>query len=48
MYNQKHSPNAILVECGGVDNTLEECRNSMEALAWAIAAVVLPAEPARP
>jgi stage II sporulation protein P len=48
VYNQKYSPNAILVECGGVDNTLEECRNSMEALAWAIAAVVLPAEPARP
>lgn len=43
VYNQKYSPNAILVECGGVGNTLAECRNSVEALAWAIASTTLPA-----
>lgn len=48
VYNQRYSPNAILVECGGVDNTLVECRNSMEALAWAVAAVVLPTAPEMP
>lgn len=48
VYNQKYSPNAILIECGGVENTLKECKNSMEALAWAFAAVTLPAVPPRP
>lgn len=47
-YNQHYSPKAILVEVGGVDNTLAECRNSMEALAWAIASITLPAVPAMP
>lgn len=47
-YNQHHSPKAILVEVGGVDNTLAECRNSMEALAWVIASLTLPAAPAMP
>ncbi len=47
-YNQQYSPSAILVEVGGVDNTLAECRNSMEALAWALAATLLPAAPTRP
>ncbi len=47
-YNQQYSPSAILIEVGGVDNTLAECRNSMEALAWALAATLLPAVPARP
>lgn len=47
VYNQKYSPMAILVECGGVGNTLAECRNSVEALAWAIASVILPSAPAR-
>ncbi len=41
VYNQKYSPLAILVEVGGVDNTLAECKNSMEALAWALASVML-------
>lgn len=40
VYNQKYSPLAILVEVGGVDNTLAECRNSMQALAWALASVI--------
>ncbi len=48
VYNQKHSPFAILVECGGVDNTMEECRNSVEALAWAIASAILPVAPDPP
>ena len=48
VYNQKYSPTAILVEVGGVDNTLAECKNSMEALAWAIASVILKATPQRP
>ena len=40
VYNQKYSPLAILVEAGGVDNTLTECQNSMKALAWALATVI--------
>lgn len=40
VYNQKYSPLAILVEVGGVDNALAECKNSMEALAWALASVI--------
>jgi stage II sporulation protein P len=47
-YNQQYSPNAILVECGGVGNTMEECKNSMEALAWALASLMLPAAPPIP
>ena len=47
-YNQHYSPRAVLVEVGGVDNTLAECRNSMEALAWVIASITLPAAPAMP
>lgn len=48
VYNQKYSPMAILVECGGVGNTLAECQNSVQALAWAIASAILPAAPPRP
>ena len=48
VYNQKYSPMAILVECGGVGNTLAECKNSVEALAWAIACAILPVAPPRP
>ncbi|NLC15008.1 MAG: stage II sporulation protein P [Firmicutes bacterium] len=40
VYNQKYSPLAILVEVGGVDNTLAECKHSMQALAWALASVI--------
>ena len=40
VYNQSYSPYMILVEAGGVDNTLNECKNSMEALAWAISKCV--------
>ncbi|MGI6643329.1 MAG: stage II sporulation protein P [Bacillota bacterium] len=47
-YNQNYSPKALVVEVGGVDNTLAECKNSMEALAWAVAATILPAAPPRP
>jgi stage II sporulation protein P len=48
VYNQKHSPMAILVECGGVENTMAECKNSVEALAWAMASVLLPVAPDLP
>jgi stage II sporulation protein P len=48
VYNQKYSDKAILVEFGGVDNTMEECENSAAALAWAIASVMLNTSPARP
>lgn len=48
VYNQRYSPMAILVEVGGVENTLTECKNSIEALAWAIAASILPAAPPKP
>lgn len=48
VYNQKYSHAAVLVECGGVGNTLAECRNSAEALAWALASAILPAAPPRP
>lgn len=44
VYNQRYSPMAILVEVGGVDNTLVECRNSMQALAWALASVIAGSE----
>ncbi len=47
-YNQNYSPQALVVEVGGIDNTLAECKNSMEALAWAVAAALLPSIPARP
>lgn len=33
VYNQNLSPNALIVEIGGVDNTAEELRRSVEALA---------------
>lgn len=33
VYNQDISPNAVIVEIGGVDNTLEELNRSTEALA---------------
>jgi stage II sporulation protein P len=48
VYNQKYSPNAILVECGGVGNTMEECENTVRALAWALASLMLPSAPPVP
>ncbi len=36
VYNQDLSPNAMLVEIGGVDNTLEELYNSVDLLAEAL------------
>lgn len=39
-YNQSVSPNSILVEIGGPENTLEECYRSADVLASAIATVV--------
>ena len=33
IYNQDLSPNCILIEVGGVDNTIEEVYNTMEAIA---------------
>ncbi|MEW9671128.1 stage II sporulation protein P [Ammoniphilus sp. 3BR4] len=36
-YNQSLSPNSVLVEIGGIDNTLEECYNTAAALADVLA-----------
>lgn len=33
IYNQDISPNTILIEVGGIDNTIEEVYNTMKALA---------------
>lgn len=33
IYNQDVSPNCILIEVGGVDNTIEEVNNTMDAIA---------------
>ena len=33
IYNQDLSPNCILIEVGGVDNTIEEVNNTMDAIA---------------
>ncbi len=39
-FNQHYSPYALLLEFGGVENTLEEALRSARAVAYAIAAVV--------
>lgn len=44
VYNQTYSPNSALIEVGGVDNSLEECFRTVDALAEAIAKVILNAE----
>ncbi|WP_276356308.1 stage II sporulation protein P [Cohnella caldifontis] len=36
-YNQSLAPDSVLIEIGGVDNTLEECYRTADALAEAIA-----------
>jgi stage II sporulation protein P len=41
VYNQTFSTNSILIEIGGVDNTLEECYRTADALAAAISEVIL-------
>jgi stage II sporulation protein P len=41
VYNQNFSANSVLIEIGGVDNSLEECYRTADALAAAIAEVVL-------
>ncbi len=41
VYNQKYSPMALLIEVGGIDNTLEECEASMKALASALRDVLI-------
>lgn len=41
VYNQTFSPNSVLIEVGGVDNTLEECYRTVDLLAQAISEVVL-------
>ncbi|MFH5182739.1 stage II sporulation protein P [Paenibacillus sp. TAB 01] len=41
VYNQNFSPNSVLIEVGGVDNSLEECYRTVDLLAEAIAEVVL-------
>ena len=32
IYNQDFNPNCILIEVGGIDNTIEEVYNTMSAL----------------
>ncbi|SDC71085.1 stage II sporulation protein P [Paenibacillus sp. UNCCL117] len=44
VYNQTFSSNSALIEVGGVDNTLEECYRTADALAAAIAEVIMNAE----
>ncbi|MCR8631458.1 stage II sporulation protein P [Paenibacillus radicis (ex Xue et al. 2023)] len=41
VYNQNFSPNSVLIEVGGVDNSLEECYRTVDLLAEAISEVVL-------
>ena len=36
IFNQDLSPNAILIELGGIDNTLEEINNTLEILSEVI------------
>ncbi|MFD2612697.1 stage II sporulation protein P [Paenibacillus gansuensis] len=43
-YNQHVSPNSILVEIGGVENTLQECYRTVDVLAKMIADVYWKAE----
>jgi stage II sporulation protein P len=43
-YNQSVSPNVILIEVGGVDNTMEECYRTADAIADAVASVYGDAE----
>ncbi|MDQ1912887.1 stage II sporulation protein P [Paenibacillus sp. GD4] len=40
VYNQNFSPNSLLIEVGGVDNSFEECYRTADALAVAIAEVI--------
>ncbi|TCW37709.1 stage II sporulation protein P [Laceyella sacchari] len=44
-YNQSLSPNSLLVEVGGVDNTFEEANRSVEVLARVIAERIGKAKP---
>ena len=37
IYNQDISPNTLLIEVGGVDNTIEEVYNTMNAIADVLA-----------
>ncbi|GAB2703765.1 stage II sporulation protein P [Paenibacillus thermoaerophilus] len=43
-YNQSVSPNSILIEIGGVENTLEECLRTADVLAEAVAELYWQAE----
>jgi stage II sporulation protein P len=43
-YNQSISPNSILIEVGGVENTLEECYRTIDVLAQVFAEVIMDAE----
>ncbi|CAG7634720.1 stage II sporulation protein P [Paenibacillus allorhizosphaerae] len=44
VYNQNYSENSVLIEVGGVDNSLEECYRTADALSVAISQVILNAE----
>ena len=43
-YNQSISPNSILIEVGGVENTLEECYRTIDVLAQVFSEVIMDAE----
>ncbi len=43
-YNQSISPHSILIEIGGVDNTLEECYRTVDVLAQVVAEIYRQAE----
>lgn len=43
-YNQSVSPNSILIEVGGVENSFEECNRTMEVLAKVMSEIVIDAE----
>lgn len=38
-YNQSMAPNSVLIEIGGIENTLEECYRTVDALAEVIAGI---------
>ncbi|MCZ8511145.1 stage II sporulation protein P [Paenibacillus filicis] len=44
VYNQNFSPNSVLIEIGGVDNSMEECYRTADALAVAISEVIQKVE----
>lgn len=46
-YNQSMSPNSVLIEIGGIENTLEECYRTADILADVIAEIIWESQDAR-